>query len=122
MKYTAERRCWLCGRNGTQDALDKHHIFGGSFRDKSEKLGLVVDLCHHDCHIFGQNAVHRNKERMRRLHEYGQRMAMERFGWDVDDFRREFGKNYLPEEEDETPAETVVFGFALVPDDAQLPW
>lgn len=54
-----ERNCWLCGRNGTADPLDKHHIFGGAYRKKSEKYGLCVDLCHHDCHIFGEGAAHR---------------------------------------------------------------
>jgi hypothetical protein len=87
--------CWLCGRNGTADPLDKHHIFGGAYRAKSQKLGLTVYLCHHDCHIFGPDAAHRNPETMQRLHEYGQRLAMEKFGWDEDDFRREFGKSYL---------------------------
>ena len=38
--------CWLCGRNGSVDPLDKHHIFGGPYRKKSEKYGLVVYLCH----------------------------------------------------------------------------
>ena len=31
------------------------------------------------------------------LHQYGQRIAMQRFEWTTDDFRREFGKNYLEE-------------------------
>ena len=120
-RYEAERACWLCGRNGCADVLDKHHIFGGAFREKSEKLGLVVWLCHHDCHIFGPEAVHRNSETMQRLHEYGQKLAMDRFGWDIEDFRLEFGKNYLPETPDETESVSV-FGFALLPEDAALPW
>lgn len=119
--YELERRCWRCGRNGAQDVLDKHHIFGGAFREKSEKLGLVVWLCHHDCHIFGPEAVHRNSETMQRLHEYGQKLAMDRFGWDIEDFRLEFGKNYLPETPDEEESVSV-FGFALLPEDAALPW
>lgn len=85
--------CWLCGRSGGQ--LDKHHIFGGANRSKSERYGLYVRLCHHDCHIFGPNAVHQNKHTMQMLHEYGQAKAMKENNWTVDDFRREFGKNYL---------------------------
>ena len=27
-----EKRCWLCGRNGADDPLDVHHIFGGANR------------------------------------------------------------------------------------------
>lgn len=57
----------------------------------------MVDLCHDRCHIFGPLAVHNNAETMRALHEYGQRKAMEENGWTVEDFRREFHKNYLEE-------------------------
>ena len=90
--------CWLCGRNGSADPLDRHHIFGNSNRKKSEKYGLVVHLCHDRCHIFGRDAVHNNADTMQRLHEYGQRKAMEEQGWTIDDFRRIFGKNYIEEE------------------------
>ena len=89
------RSCWLCGANGYADPLDRHHIFGGSNRKKSERYGLVVDLCHHDCHIFGMYAAHNNKDTMRMLHEYGQRKAMEEQNWTTEDFIREFGRNYL---------------------------
>ena len=87
--------CWLCGRNGSADPLDKHHLFGAANRDKSERYGLYVYLCHSRCHIFGGDAAHRNPETMQQLHEYGQRKAMREQGWSVEDFRREFGKNYL---------------------------
>ena len=89
------RECWLCGRNGSADPLDRHHIFGGPNRKKSERLGLVVDLCHFRCHIFGKEAVHNNAENMQKLHEYGQRKAMEENNWTTDDFIREIGRNYL---------------------------
>lgn len=89
------RECWLCGRNGAADPLDKHHIFGGSNRKKSDRLGLTVYLCHNRCHIFGKEAVHQNKDTMLALHQYGQQKAMEENGWDTDHFIAEFGKNYL---------------------------
>ncbi len=92
-------RCFLCGANGAEDPLDRHHIFGGSNRKKSEKYGLVVYLCHNRCHIFGRYAVHNNAETMQELHEYGQRKAMQENGWSIEAFRTEFGKNYLMEEE-----------------------
>lgn len=92
-----KKTCWLCGRNGNGDPLDKHHIFGGPWRKKSEKYKLVVYLCHNRCHLFGPQAVHNNTETMQMLHEYGQRKAMAEHGWSIDDFRREFGKNYLDE-------------------------
>ena len=89
------RTCWLCGKNGADDPLDHHHIFGAGNRRKSEALGLVVDLCHGSCHIFGERAAHRCRETAQALHEYGQRLAMERMGWSTADFVREFGRNYL---------------------------
>lgn len=89
------RKCWLCGKNGNGDPLDRHHIFGGANRKKSEKYGLVVDLCHHECHIFGKNAAHQNAETMQKLHEYGQKKAMEENNWTIPDFIREFDRNYL---------------------------
>ena len=91
------RTCWLCGKNGAGEPLDHHHIFGGANRRKSEKLGLVVELCHGSCHIFGERAAHRCRETAQALHEYGQRLAMERMGWSTADFVREFGRNYLDE-------------------------
>lgn len=88
------RKCFLCGRTGN---LDKHHIFGGPFRKKSEKYGLTVDLCHDTCHIFGPDSVHQNRETMLEIKRYGQRKAMQENGWSKEDFIREFGKNYLEE-------------------------
>lgn len=102
--YTG-RSCWLCGRNGTAEPLDKHHIFGGAYRKKSEKYGLTVYLCHGSCHIFGEKAVHSCRETMDELHRYGKKMAMERMGWTKEDFMREFGRNYLDEEDLRTSKE-----------------
>ena len=87
--------CWLCGRNGAADRLDRHHIFPGAYRDKSERYGLVVYLCHDRCHENGIYAVHHNAQTMRDLKRYGQQKAMEEQGWSTEDFIREFGKNYL---------------------------
>ena len=102
------KTCWLCGRNGAADPLDEHHIFGGPNRKLSDRFGLTVYLCHHDCHIFGEDAVHQNAETARRLHEYGQRKAMEEQGWTVDQFRMVFGKNYLDDTEDLRDVEDAV--------------
>lgn len=89
------KKCWLCGKNGSADPLDRHHIFGGANRKKSEKYGLVVYLCHHDCHIFGPNAAHNNAETMLKIRQYGQKKAMEENDWTTADFIREFDRNYL---------------------------
>ena len=87
--------CWLCGKNGAYDPLDRHHLFSGAYRKKAEKYGLVIYLCHHECHIFGPNAAHQNPETAARLHRYGQKKVMAEQGWTTEDFIREFGKNYL---------------------------
>ena len=89
------RKCWLCGKNGSRDPLDLHHLYGGPNRKKSEKYGLVVYLCHFSCHIFGPEAAHNNAETMQKLREYGQRKAMEENNWTTADFIREFDRNYL---------------------------
>lgn len=91
------RTCFLCGRNGCCDPLDRHHIFGGARRDLSEKYGAVVDLCHDRCHENGPGAAHRCAQTAQLLHEYGQRKVMQEQGWTVDEFRAVFGKNYLPD-------------------------
>lgn len=70
------RSCWLCGKNGQRDPLDVHHIFGGAYRERSEKYGLTVYLCHSSCHMFGKKAVHQNRKTMEALWEYGQKKVM----------------------------------------------
>lgn len=87
--------CWICGRNGVADPLDRHHVYGGPYRKQCEADGLCVMLCHHDCHIFGERAVHRDSNANRALKESVQRAAMAQYGWSVDDFRTRYGKNYI---------------------------
>ena len=77
------------------EPLDKHHIFGGANRRKSERLGLMVYLCHGSCHLNGARAVHNCRETMDALHEYGQRMAMETQGWSRAECVAECGQDYL---------------------------
>lgn len=87
--------CFLCGQNPCGDPLDKHHIFGGANRNKSEKYGLFVFIHHNKCHIFGKNSAHQNGEVNRKLKAEAQIKAMEHYGWTVDEFRAIFGKSYL---------------------------
>ena len=92
-------RCHLCGGPAEFfDPLDKHHVFGGALRKKSEKYGLTVYLHHNKCHIFGAEAVHRDAKKNRALKAEAQKIAMKRYGWSVEDFRREFYKNYIEED------------------------
>lgn len=85
--------CFICHQC---TFLEKHHIFGGAMRKKSEKYKLTVPLCH-SCHNEPPNGVHHNKGQMQRLHEYGQKKAMEENHWTIDQFRKEFYMNYLEE-------------------------
>ena len=87
-------RCFLCGKNGHYDHLEKHHIFGAYNRQKSEKDGLFVYLCGDSCHRNGKNAVHRNKDVMDRLHEEGQ-LAWERTYGSREQFVERYKKNYI---------------------------
>lgn len=88
------RECFLCG---SHEWVERHHIFGGANRAKSDRLGLVVDLCHY-CHNEPPYGVHHNGGAMLRLKQYGQKKAMLEQGWTAEDFRREFGKSYIDEE------------------------
>lgn len=88
-------KCFICKQNPCGDSLDKHHIFGGADRSKSEKYGLTVYLHHNRCHIFGENSVHANAKINRKLQAYAQKKAMQHYEWSIDEFRKIFGKNYL---------------------------
>ena len=90
------KRCFLCGKYG---ATERHHVFPGGLRKKSEKYGAVVDLCHW-CHNEPPNGVHHNRARANLLKQRAQIMLMREQGWTKEDFIREFGKNYLDEEQE----------------------
>jgi len=80
------RECWLCG---TTVNLQKHHVFFGTAnRKKSEKHGMVVDLCLY-CHL----KVHKDIEVNLSLKRYFQREFETKY--DRGMFMREFGRNYL---------------------------
>lgn len=87
--------CYICGMNAFSEPLDCHHCFGGSNRNNSEKYGLKVYIHHNKCHIFGKNSVHQNAEVSNALKAKAQQIAMEYYGWTVEDFRRIFGKSYI---------------------------
>lgn len=85
--------CFLCGRWAQ---LDKHHIFGSALRNKSEKYNLFVYLCR-ACHTDSPDGVHHDAQKMQALHEYGERKWLQEHNATIEDFRREFYKNYLEE-------------------------
>ena len=72
----------------------KHHVFGASNRKKAEELGLYVFLTP-AMHNMSNQGVHFNKAFDYELKQIGQKAAMEKYNWSVDEFREQFGRNYL---------------------------
>ncbi len=87
-----ERYCYL---GSSESMLDKHHIFNGALRKKSEKYGLWVYIGHYT-HL---NAHQKDTDVLIELKKIGQRMFEEKYGHDA--FMREFHKNYLDEDDED---------------------
>ena len=83
--------CYICG---SRVWLEEHHVFGGANRKLSEKYGLKVWLCH-GCHNEPPVGVHHNAVINNHLKAETQKKAMEHYGWNIEKFRKVFGKNYL---------------------------
>lgn len=85
------RECEICGSTRW---LERHHVFNGAYRKKSEKFDAVADLCHF-CHNEPPDGVHFNAENMRQLKAKYQMLIMDKYGMSEQEFIREFGKSYL---------------------------
>ena len=79
--------CYVCGIGGD---LARHEVFPGTFRTNSKRYGLWINLCPR-CH----EAVHKHQDDHTALKKVAQKVAMNYYGWTVDDFRKRFGKNWL---------------------------
>lgn len=88
-------RCFICKQNPCGDPLDKHHVFGGALRKKSEHYGLTIYVHHEKCHVFGRYAVHVHPEVDQQVKAFAQKKAMKQFGWSEEDFRDLFYKSYI---------------------------
>ena len=87
-----EDHCFICYRNGPKA---RHEVFHGPLRKKAKRLGLWVNLCPL-CHY----EVHNGDGKLDLiLKRNGQSAAMSRYNWSVDEFRWNFGKNYLEDED-----------------------
>ncbi len=86
-----EGRCFFCG---TDRQIERHHIFPGFNRQKSDRMGLIVPLCHAH-HNEPPNGVHFSNATALIIKRYGQIRAMQENGWDIPKFIEEFGSNYL---------------------------
>lgn len=84
--------CHICHR--IDKKLDRHECFGGAYRQKSKRLGLWVLLCHDSCHT-GRYGVHQDPDAALYMHRLGQEVAMNAYGWNTQEFIKQFGKNYM---------------------------
>lgn len=91
-----EKACFFSGRN---DLLERHHVFGGKNRNKSEKYGLTVWLNHYyhnepPClgNMF-MGSPHHDKEVDLYLKAVAQQKFEEKYSHEL--FMQEFGRNYL---------------------------
>lgn len=81
--------CELCGRHGTE----RHHVFFGTAnRKKSERWGMVAELCP-GCHRHSRSAVHSCRATDIVLKRRYQRKFEEQHSRAL--FMAEFGRNYL---------------------------
>lgn len=68
--------------------LERHHVFNGAFRTKSEEYGAVVEICR-ECH---DDLHHRHPAKYKWLKRQWRDRLMAENGWTMDDFIREFGR------------------------------
>lgn len=87
-----QNECYICHKNGGIWGLDMHHVYNSAYRNKSEKYGLKVHLCHDTCHL---NGVHKNHKLDLALKQHIQKIAMRHYGWSIEEFIKIFGRNYL---------------------------
>lgn len=85
--------CFLCGRNGSGDPLECHHVFGASNRKHSDEDGLVVWLCGNRCHRNGNMSAHKSAVTAELLKAEAQKAYEEKHS--RAEFMTRYGKNYL---------------------------
>ena len=91
--------CFFCG---AESGLDKHHIFGGANRKKSEEDGLWIMCCHTE-HVatYGPDTIHGSPNRGKdmTLKMIGEYAWIKARGYDEEEgikqFVSRYGKNYL---------------------------
>ena len=59
-------RCYITGRT---DHIERHHVFGGAYRKKSEKYGFVVPLT---AEVHPNGAFLRHQQRPKRYRPLSQ--------------------------------------------------
>lgn len=86
-------RCFITRRS---DHIERHHIFGGALRNKSEKYGFVVPLT---AEIHPNGAFFNSQKYDRREVDEVLKMACQMYYEEHigtrEEFLQEFGRNYL---------------------------
>ncbi len=92
MKSVIQNNCEMCYLCGTTQGLEHHHIFGASYKKKSEKYGFIIRLCseHHRGSPFG---IHHNISFSRLVKSIAQEFYEENIG-SREDWLKDFGRNY----------------------------
>lgn len=83
--------CFICG---TTFNLHKHHIFGGSNRNKSERDGCWCYLCapHHN---MSNKGVHFDRKKDLELKRTCQYIWQTKYRKTEEDFIKEYGRSYF---------------------------
>ncbi len=93
----SNRVCFICG---AYREIEKHHIFGGANRNKSEADGLTVYLCA-GCHRHAPWSAHQSARTAQLLHAFGEMMWLgDKPERTIADFRYRYGRNYLRDYEE----------------------
>lgn len=82
-------QCYICG--GFSD-LERHHVYSGSYRQISEKLGLVIELCP-ECHRRLHSGSGAQEKRI--VQRSIQKAYMSELGISLDEWITVFGKSWL---------------------------
>lgn len=69
--------------------VQRHHIFRGNNKARSEKYGFIIPL-RHDLHLYSDKAVHENKEFDLKLKNMAKDYYVEHYGTE-EEFAKEFG-------------------------------
>lgn len=68
--------------------LQRHHVYGGAYRSKSEQYGAVVEICR-DCH---DDLHHRHPASYKWLKRQWRDRLMAENGWTIEEFIEKFGR------------------------------
>lgn len=87
----SEKVCYI---TGDEYNLHEHHVYNGANRKISEKYGLKIYL-RADWHNMEKYSIHMDSELDRRIKAEVQQIAMDHYGWSVEDFIKLIGKSYI---------------------------